>query len=127
MAIFSKLRIIATVMGAIPVIWCGLQVSGCRSEKKEAWEIAPLGQDQVEQVVLEDQAILRIDRIRFYSREMKDPWFFLALVPKSEKALDRVWILNHGWADRPESMLAALKIDQVYSRLLSEGRSSPRF
>ena len=125
MEILGKLRIIATVMAAIPVIWCGLQMSGCRTEKQEAWEIAPLGQDQVEQVVLEDQAILRIDRIRFYSREMDGPKFFLALVPKNAKAIDRVWILNHGWADRPETILAALKIDQVYSRLLSEGKVQP--
>ena len=111
--------------GAMLCLGCFLWISGCRSNKKEPWEEAPLRPDQVEQVTLQEEAALRIDRVRFFYRELNEPRFFLALVPKAGAPLDQVWILNHGWADRPETMLAALKIDQVYARLLAERKVHP--
>jgi enterochelin esterase-like enzyme len=62
---------------------------------------------------------LHIDRVRFYSAEVGEPRFFLALVPEGLGAAESVFILNHGWWDRPEDLLRELKVDQVYARLLA--------
>jgi enterochelin esterase-like enzyme len=93
--------------------------------KKEAWEIAPLGENELQRVRLADQETMIIERVRFFFRELKEPRFFIVLKPRSPQTLDRVLILNHGWSDRPESMLAALKLDQVYAKLLADGRVQP--
>jgi enterochelin esterase-like enzyme len=93
--------------------------------KKEAWEIAPLGENELQRVRLADGETIIIERVRFFSREMTEPRFFIVLAPKATRPLDRVLILNHGWSDRPESMLAALKLDQVYAKLLEDGRVQP--
>jgi enterochelin esterase-like enzyme len=68
---------------------------------------------------------MSLDRVRFFSAEMQEPRFFLVLAPKMGGPPDKVLILNHGWSDRPETMLSALKLDQVYARLLAEGRVQP--
>jgi enterochelin esterase-like enzyme len=120
-----KLRIIAIVTAVtIPLLTCFF-LAGCRSLKREAWEIAPLKENEIEQVRIADQATMSIDRVRFFSREMQEPRFFLVLAPKTSRPPDMVFILNHGWSDRPETMLAALKLDQVYASLLAGGRVHP--
>jgi len=66
---------------------------------------------------------LTIERVRFYSDALQEPRFFLALIPKS--APTDVFILNHGWADRPEYLLKYLKVDEVYDGLLAHGEVRP--
>jgi len=69
--------------------------------------------------------VMDLDRVRFYSRELGEPRFFLVLKPHGADAPRDVWILNHGWADRPETLLEKLRLKATYSRLLSEGRVRP--
>jgi hypothetical protein len=63
--------------------------------------------------------------VRFWSKEMNEPRFFLALVPKTPVAPSEVLILNHGWWDRPEGLLQYLKVDQVYDEMLGRGEVRP--
>lgn len=93
--------------------------------KEEPWEKAPLRKDQIEVTRLGEQGNLTIERVRFFSEEMNGPRFFLALVPRTGKPLDEVFILNHGWFDRPESLLTYLKVDQTYGGLLAQGKVRP--
>lgn len=125
MKTYEILRVIAPIIALVILLFAGFFLICCKPQKKETWEVAPLKGGDIEQVHLADQAGLSIDRIRFYSREMQEPRFFLVLEPKADQPVDRVFILNHGWSDRPESMLAALKLDDVYARLLSERRVLP--
>ena len=66
-----------------------------------------------------------VERIRFWSNEMNEPRFFLALVPKTQVPPSEVFILNHGWRDRPEDLLKHLKVDQVYDEMLGRGEVRP--
>ena len=125
MSFNGKLRISAMVTAVTTLLSAWLFLGGCRSLKKEAWEIAPLGENESQRVRLADQETIIIERVRFFFRELKEPRFFLVLKPKSPQTLDWVLILNHGWSDRPESMLAALKLDRVYAKLLADGRVQP--
>ena len=125
MKIYEILRVIAPIIGLPVVILATMVLTCCESPKKEPWESAPLKDGEVEQVHLGDKAGISIDRIRFYSHEMQEPRFFLVLAPKADMPVDRVFILNHGWFDRPESMLDALKLDQVFTRLLADGELKP--
>ena len=93
--------------------------------KEEPWEKAPLRKDQIEVTRLGEQGNLTIERVRFFSEEMNGPRFFLALVTRTGKPLDEVFILNHGWFDRPESLLTYLKVDQTYGGLLAQGKVRP--
>jgi enterochelin esterase-like enzyme len=93
--------------------------------KKEPWETAPLRADQVEVTPIADQSNLSIERVRFFSAEMHEPRFFIALVPKTKAPPADVFILNHGWFDRPEYLLTYLKVDQVYGELLAAGKVRP--
>ncbi len=93
--------------------------------RKERWETAPLAADRIERVRLEERDQFSIDRVRFYSREMKEPRFFLALVPKTGTPPQEVFILSHGWFDRPEYLLKYLKVDQTYASLLAAGAVRP--
>jgi enterochelin esterase-like enzyme len=68
---------------------------------------------------------LNIDRVRFRSAELDEPRFFVALVPAGTATVSDVLFLNHGWADRPEELLRALKIDQVYTSLLLAQQVKP--
>jgi enterochelin esterase-like enzyme len=92
---------------------------------KEAFEKAPLAPGQIEVVRLYERAHLSVERIRFWSNEMNEPRFFLALVPKANVAPSEVFILNHGWRDRPEDLLKHLKVDQVYDEMLGRGEVRP--
>jgi enterochelin esterase-like enzyme len=101
-----------------------LLLSACR-EHKEAFEKAPLAPGQVEVVRLSERANLTVERIRFWSHEMNEARFFLALVPKTPAGSSEVFILNHGWRDRPEDLLKHLKVDQVYDEMLGRRQVRP--
>jgi enterochelin esterase-like enzyme len=92
---------------------------------KEPFEKLPLAPDQIEVVSLSERANLFVERIRFWSSEMNEPRFFLALVPKAQFAPADVFILNHGWSDRPEYLLRYLKVDQMYDEILGRGEVRP--
>jgi enterochelin esterase-like enzyme len=98
-----------------------LFLSAC--QHKEAFEKAPLSPGQIEVVRLSERNNLAVERIRFWSKEMNEPRFFLALVPKTPSS--EVFILNHGWWDRPEDLLKDLKLDQVYDEMLGRGEVRP--
>ena len=94
-------------------------------QRKEAFEKVPLLPGQIEVVRLSERTNLTVDRIRFWSIEMNEPRFFLALVPKTKVPPSEVFILNHGWRDRPEDLLKHLKVDQVYDGMLGRGEVRP--
>ncbi len=105
-----------------------LLLAACRRMHREAFEKAPLAPGQIEVVRLSERTNLAVERIRFWSNEMNEPRFFLALVPKTPKtqvAPSEVFILNHGWWDRPEDLLQYLKVDQVYDEMLGRGEVRP--
>ena len=97
----------------------------CASRKKEAWEVRPLEDEKLEVVHLKDVSGLRLDRLRFKSRELNEPRFCLVLIPPGVELPKRVLIINHGWFDRPEDLLGHLHLDQVYAQLLNEGVVKP--
>ena len=136
--------------------WTGLALatwvlSGCGRTHKEPFEKAPLAHGEVQVVRLGEEPHLFIDRVRFWSDEMNEPRFFLALVPKAptasstqsnsaksaEKSVGKpaetqepfrpaeVFILNHGWTDRPEYLLDDLHVDKVYDEMLGQGSVRP--
>jgi enterochelin esterase-like enzyme len=96
----------------------------CR-QHKEPFEKVPLAPGEIEVVRLSERKNLAVERIRFWSHEMKEPRFFLALVPKTKIAPSEVLILNHGWRDRPEDLLKHLKVDEVYDEMLGRGEVRP--
>ena len=100
-------------------------LAGCSHLKKEPWETAPLAADQVEVTPLQVEPYLAVERVRFFSAEMKEPRFFIALVPRTKDPPAEVFILNHGWFDRPEYLLTYLKVDQVYAELLAQAKVRP--
>ena len=55
----------------------------CRATRKEPFEKVPLAPDQIEVVSLSQEPNLFIERIRFWSKEMNEPRYFLALIPKT--------------------------------------------
>jgi len=119
-----RLRGLALALGMLAMFF----LSSCR-QHKEAFEKAPLAPGQIEVVRLSERTNLRVERIRFWSKEMNQPRFFLALVPKTTRktqaAPSEVFILNHGWRDRPEDLLEHLKVDQVYDEMLGRGEVRP--
>lgn len=94
-------------------------------QHKQPFETVPLVPGQIEVVRLSERTNLAVERIRFWSHEMNEPRFFLALVPKAKLAPSEVLILNHGWRDRPEDLLKHLKVDQVYDEMLARGEVRP--
>lgn len=99
----------------------GLFGYGCAARRQEPWEKAPLAPTQVQRTQLSENGAVRVERVRFYSAVMKEPRFFLVLVPKGDEPVRDVFILNHGWWDRPESLLKELRVDAVYGDLLGSG------
>jgi enterochelin esterase-like enzyme len=112
----SRLRV-AALLAAFFLPACG--------QHKEAFEKAPLAPGQTEVVRLSERTNLSVERVRFWSNEMNEPRFFLALVPKTPVAPSEVFILNHGWRDRPEDLLKHLKVDQVYDEMLGRREVRP--
>ena len=129
-------------------------LAGCGRMHKEPFEKAPLARGEIQVIRLGEEPHLFIDRVRFWSGEMNEPRFFLALVPKAptpatagsstqsksgpvDKSTGRspdakepfhpseVFILNHGWTDRPEYLLDDLHVDKVYDEMLGQGRVRP--
>jgi enterochelin esterase-like enzyme len=100
-----------------------LALFGCR--KKEPFEKVPLPPNRLEVVRLSETAGLSVERIRFWSEEMREARFFLALIPKASRQPAEVFILNHGWRDRPEYLLKYLKVDEVYETMLARGELRP--
>ncbi|HET9406780.1 MAG TPA: alpha/beta hydrolase-fold protein [Candidatus Sulfotelmatobacter sp.] len=138
---------------------------GCGRMHKEPFEKAPLARGEIQVVRLSEKSNLYIERVRFWSDEMNEPRFFLALIPKSpgpsstsppqasvnEKSgassksekqgsssnkevretpaapfrPSEVFILNHGWTDRPEYLLKYLHVDTVYNDMLGRGKVRP--
>jgi enterochelin esterase-like enzyme len=118
-----KLPALALLAALLLLLFLTLLLTTCRH--KEAFEKAPLAPGQIEVVRLSERANLAVERIRFWSKEMNEPRFFLALVPKTQAAPSEVFILNHGWRDRPEDLLKDLKVDQVYDEMLGRGELRP--
>ena len=125
----------------------------CGRLHKEPFEKAPLSPGQIQVAQIGEESNLVIERVRFWSDEMKEPRFFLALIPKgpgpSVGAADQktpaktkpepasptrstepfhpseIFILNHGWTDRPEYLLDDLHVDRVYNEMLGQGKLRP--
>jgi enterochelin esterase-like enzyme len=115
----------ASICSVLLVVALLAVLTDCSHLKKEPWETAPLGRDQVEITRVGQQSNLRIERVRFFSVEMNEPRFFLALIPQTQSPPADVFILNHGWFDRPEYLLTYLKVDQVYGELLAQSKVRP--
>jgi enterochelin esterase-like enzyme len=56
---------------------------------------------------------------------MKQPRYFLVLVPKAPLRAEAAFILNHGWFDRPEYMLEYLHVADEYDAVLERGEVRP--
>ena len=108
----------ATALLAVATTHCGIP-------RREGWELAPLPGGRAEVVRLTSGPTLEVERVRFFSNELGEPRFFLAIVPAGRQGIGDVFILNHGWTDRPEDMLRALKVDRVYEELLAAGEVKP--
>ncbi|MGA2742146.1 MAG: alpha/beta hydrolase-fold protein [Bryobacteraceae bacterium] len=104
----------------VPIAFAFLSLLGC-PRGKEAFEKVPLHPGDVEFAKGPETANLTVERIRFWSDQMDEPRYFLALVPKTPAHPSDVFILNHGWFDRPEYLLKYLKVDQVYDGMLQRG------
>ena len=102
-----------------------LLLAACGRMHKEPFEKAPLASGQIVRVRLSELANLVVERIRFWSNEMNEPRFFLALAPRTQAAPSEVFILNHGWSDRPEYLLRYLNVDRVYDEMLGRGEVRP--
>jgi enterochelin esterase-like enzyme len=113
---FSKLR-------QIPFTFAVFSLFASRS--RYPFEKAPLTRGQVEVAQVSETANLTVERVRFWSEELNEPRFFLALVPKAPTRLTEAFILNHGWFDRPESLLKYLKVDRVYDGMLGRREVRP--
>jgi enterochelin esterase-like enzyme len=98
---------------------------GCRRMHKQPFEKAPLVPGQIETARLSERPNLVVERLRFWSAEMNEPRFMLVLVPKALPTSPRVFILNHGWYDRPEDLLVHLKVDEVLDNMIGAGEVEP--
>jgi enterochelin esterase-like enzyme len=101
-----------------------LLMPACRRMHKEPFEKEPLAPGEIKVARLSERSNLTVERVRFWSNEMNEPRFFLALIPKASKPSE-VFILNHGWWDRPEDLLQYLKVDQTYDEMLGRGEVRP--
>jgi len=91
----------------------------------EPFEKVPLVSGQVEVARLSESTNLIVERVRFWSNQMTQPRYFLALVPKTPTRSETALILNHGWFDRPEDLVKYLQLDRVYGTLLDRGELRP--
>src|ERR1039457_2143549 len=92
---------------------------------KQPFEKAPLVAGQLETARLAQRSHLVVERLRFWWAQMNEPRFFLALVPKAPATSPRVFILNHGWFDRPEDLLVHLQVDEVLDNMIGAGEAEP--
>ncbi|HEY1205153.1 MAG: alpha/beta hydrolase-fold protein [Bryobacteraceae bacterium] len=98
---------------------------GCRRMHKEPFEKVPLAPGEIQMARLSERPHLVVERLRFWSAELNEPRFFLALVPKAPPTSPRVFILNHGWFDRPEDLLVHLHVDAVLDGMIASGEIPP--
>jgi enterochelin esterase-like enzyme len=115
------LRWFSTLVAGATILF----TSGCLLHRKAPWEKIPLPPGGREVTSLHSGPVMDLERVRFYSRELGEPRFFLVLKPHGASRPLDVWVLNHGWADRPETLLDQLHVEATYSRLLAEGRVRP--
>jgi hypothetical protein len=111
---------VAYWLGTVVMGLAVLASRGCRAAWKAPWERAPLGRGAVEATSLRSGPVFDLERVRFWSRELDEPRFVLVLKPHGGPPPRDAWILNHGWADRPEILLEELGIEARYSRFLEE-------
>jgi len=100
-------------------------LSLCSCWRKYPFEKVPIARGQQQIATVSETPSLKVERIRFWSNEMSEPRYFLALVPKAATPPEAAFILNHGWFDRPEYLLKYLKVDEVYSAMLARGELKP--
>lgn len=116
----SRFHLWALLLTAAPFLF-----GGCRRMHKQPFEKVPLAPGQLETARLSERPHLVVERLRFWSAELNEPRFFLALVPKAPATSPRVFILNHGWFDRPEDLLVHLKVDEVLDNMIGGGEIEP--
>lgn len=116
----NRPQLLALLLTAAPFLF-----GGCRRMHKEPFEKAPLVPGQLEAVRLSERPNLVVERLRFWSTELNEPRFFLALVPKATATSPHVFILNHGWFDRPEDLLTQLHVDEVVDSMIGSGEVAP--
>jgi len=109
----------------VPITFALLSISSRKRLSMEAFEKAPLAPRQLEVTRLSETRLLVVDRIRFWSDRMKQPRYFLVLVPKAPLRAEAAFILNHGWFDRPEYMLEYLHVADEYDAVLERGEVRP--
>jgi enterochelin esterase-like enzyme len=114
---FSRLR--------VPVTFAVLSMSGGKRLEMEPFEKLPLAPGQIQVTRVSETSLLVVDRIRFWSERMRQACFFLALVPKPPIRAEDVFILNHGWFDRPDYMLKYLHVEEAYDAALKRGEVRP--
>lgn len=107
----------------LPFFVASLTLFSCR--RQLPFEKVPLAPGQVEFSSIAETGNLKVERLRFWSDALQEARFFLILVPKNAANIQDVFLLNHGWWDRPEDLLSELKVDQVYDRLLESGQVKP--
>ena len=84
----------------IIILILGWIIISCRRPmNKEPWETEPLSRSEIQIVQLEKVDKIKIERVRFYSKVMNEPRFFISIVPESESSINEVLILNRGWRD----------------------------
>ena len=59
----------------------------CRRMHKEPFEKEPLAPGEIKVARLSERSNLTVERVRFWSNEMNEPRFFLALIPKKPRTL----------------------------------------
>ena len=109
----------------VPVTFALLSMSSRKRLKMEAFEKAPLAPGQIEVTRLSETGLHVVYRIRFWSQRMKQPRYFLVLVPKAPLRAEVAFILNHGWFDRPEYMLQYLHVADECDAALERGEIRP--
>jgi len=101
-----------------------IPVTACTRHRVASWERAPVRPGQVESVRVALGPEFQVDRVRFFSKELEKPRFFLVLTPVGDPPPEQVLILNHGWSDRPEDLMTSLGVDDAYATLLKEGEAA---
>ena len=75
-------QVVAKVMTTMALI-----TVGCRSSR-EPWELVPLNEGQVEVTRLRTGTEVQIDRLRFFSKELGEPRFLIAITSVGSEPLE---------------------------------------
>lgn len=111
-----------TLVGTALLALALVAAAACHSRRVAPWERVPLKPGQIDTVHLSTGPDFQVDRVRFYSEEEPHERFFLVLTPVSAAPVRNVFVLNHGWKDRPEDLISSLHVDTAYGELLKQGR-----